>query len=99
MSDVDPSGMDGTDGLDTDAGEGGVTAGDFDLGATQQAQDRRVAGGDPVMGDAVSRLPDRGPAQQIDPDIARNTSEPIRVTDRGPGGGTPEGTPGPGGAA
>lgn len=64
----------------------------------QEAQDRRMEGGDPVNGDAVSRLPDAEPPQQIDPDVARNTSEPIRVTDRGPGGGTPPGTPGPGGA-
>jgi hypothetical protein len=85
---------DHTDGLDTDEGVGGVTAGDFDLGGAEEAQERRVEGGDPVNGDARSVVAEE-PMQAIDPDVARNTSEPIRVSDRGPGGGTPPGTPPP----
>ena len=50
---------------------------------------------DPVKGDAVNRVGEE-PEQAIDPWIAENQAEPIRVTDRGPGGGTPPGTPAPG---
>lgn len=79
MSDVDPT----------------PEPGDFDLGGVDEAQERDIRGGDPVQGDAVSRVPDDPPPQQIDPRVALNQAEPIRVSDRGPGGGSPPGTPPP----
>ena len=47
------------------------------------------------MGDAVNRVGEE-PEPAIDPWIAENQAEPIRITDRGPGGGTPPDTPAPG---
>jgi hypothetical protein len=47
------------------------------------------------MGDAVNRVGEE-PEPAIDPWIAENQAEPIRIADRGPGGGTPPGTPAPG---
>lgn len=49
---------------------------------------------DPVSGDGRNVVAEE-PLQAIDPEVAKNTSEPIRVADRGPGGGTPPGTPPP----
>ena len=47
------------------------------------------------MKDAVNRVGEE-PPQAIDPRVAQAAAEPIRVTDRGPGGGTPPETPAPG---
>ena len=47
------------------------------------------------MKDAVNVVGEE-PEPAIDPWIAENQAEPIRITDRGPGGGTPPGTPRPG---
>ena len=74
---------------------GGVEPGGVDLGSVEEAQERRMSGGDPVTGDAVNRVGEE-PEPAIDPRIAENQAEPIRITDRGPGGGTPPGTPAPG---
>jgi hypothetical protein len=76
----------------SDVEPGGVEPGDFDLGGVEEANERGIRGGDPVMGDAVNRVGEE-PEPAIDPWIAENQAEPIRITDRGPGGGTPPGTP------